>query len=95
MKVLIIANYINLPNETGNCRFMYIANLLSKNNSVEVITSAFSHINKSKRKKEKYNFKNITISLIDEPGYSKNISLKRIYSHKILSLNLNKYLSKL
>lgn len=95
MKVLIIANYINLPNETGNCRFMYIANLLSKNNSVEVITSAFSHINKSKRKKEKYNFKNITISLIDEPGYSKNISLKRIYSHKILSLNLKKYLSKL
>lgn len=95
MKVLIIANYINLPNEIGNCRFMYIANLLSKNNSVEIITSAFSHINKSKRKKEKYNFENITISLIDEPGYSKNISLKRIYSHKILSLNLKKYLSKL
>jgi len=68
MKVLIIANYINLPNEIGNCRFMYIANLLSKNNSVEIITSAFSHINKSKRKKEKYNSENITISLIDEPG---------------------------
>ena len=51
MKVLIIANYINLPNEIGNCRFMYIANLLSKNNSVEIITSAFSHINKSKRQK--------------------------------------------
>lgn len=95
MKVLIIANYINLPNEIGNCRFMYIANLLSKNNSVEIITSAFSHINKSKRKKEKYNSENITISLIDEPGYSKNISLKRIYSHKILSFNLKKYLSKL
>ena len=35
------------------------------------------------------------MTLLDEPGYKKNISLKRIYSHKILSKNLKKYLKSL
>ena len=33
--------------------------------------------------------------MLDEPGYTKNVSLKRIHSHKVLSRNLKKYLNEL
>lgn len=93
--ILIIANYIVAPNETGNGRFNYIAKKLSNefNCQVELVSSIFSHCEKNRRK-DNLNFKNYKLTLLEEPGYKKNISLKRFYSHWILSKNLKQYLKK-
>lgn len=96
MKILIIAHYVSFPWETGNCRFIYLANLLSKDNEVELITSNFYHTKKNKRELKSIDEKKLgfKITLLNEPEYQKNVSLKRIISHKKLSLELKKYLDK-
>lgn len=95
--ILIIANYISTKYEKGNSRFTYLADMLiEKENqyNIEIITSNFEHITKQHRNVEGnislYN--NYKLTMINEPGYKKNISVKRIYSHFILGKNLNKYL---
>ena len=99
MKILIIANYTSLPWNNGNGRFIYLINKLKPEiNNIELISSSFRH---SKKQKEtiphnngiqNWNYK---ITLLDEPGYKKNVSFKRLYSHKILSRNLKRYLKSL
>lgn len=98
MKILMIANYVSFPWETGNCRFIYLLNKFDyDNNTVELITTDFNHNKKEKRSIEKKDIKDIKykITLLSEPGYKKNVSIKRIISHKIFSRNLKKYLNKL
>lgn len=95
MKILIIANYTRLVGDNGNCRFTYLAQMLANKNEVEIITSSFSHIEKKQRTVhidlwEKLNYK---ITTIHEIGYSKNISLKRIYSHWRFARSVKKYLN--
>ena len=99
MKILIIAHFTQTPNENGNNRFNYLANLLGKSeeNRVELITSSFSHKYKKQRKMndepiDKLNYK---LTTIYEPGYKKNVSLKRFYSHHKMGKNLKKYLNNL
>jgi len=91
--VLIIAHFCDDFESKGNNRFNYIAELLTKDNfSVELITSDFSHSKKEKRlaiNEKSYNYK---ITVISEPVYKKNVSLKRFYSHRIMGKNLKKYL---
>lgn len=97
-KIVIIANFITLPYENGNSRFIYLANLIDKEKfDVEIITSDFSHLDKKKRDKADERLKSwdYKITLIDEPGYKKNVSLKRFYSHYILAQNIKKYLGKI
>ena len=92
MKIVIIANFVILPWEAGNCRFLYLLNHLDcKKNDVELITTDFWHSKKTSReqKKVKLPFK---ITYIHEPGYKQNICLKRFYSHYIWGKNVNKYL---
>lgn len=90
--ILFIAHFTSLPNEEGNSRFLYLADRLIINNdiSLELVTSNFSH--KRKKHREKVVNKGYKITLIEEPRYKKNISLKRFYSHKIFSKNIKKYL---
>ena len=95
MNILIIANFTQNPEEKGNNRFNYIANLLANNNhKVELITSSFSHKLKRQRKRDsqELNLLNYKLTMLYEPGYKKNVSLKRFYSHYIFSKNLKKYL---
>lgn len=92
MDIVIIANFCLDFSETDNGRFSYLANILSENHNVEIITSSFYHINKKQREAvTKHPYK---ISLIDEPGYEKNISLKRFYSHYIWGKNVGRYLAR-
>ena len=96
MKILIIAHFIQTPTEKGNNRFNYIANILgeNKNLNVELITTDFSHKYKRKRKienEEKYKL-NYKLTMLNEPGYKKNVSLRRFYSHFIFSQNVKRYL---
>ena len=95
MKILMIANYIVFPSEGGNSRFTYLLDKIDcKKNKVELITSNFRHGTKTRRflPNEYLNNIDYKVTLIDEPGYKKNVSLKRIYSHKKLAKNMFKYL---
>lgn len=88
----IIANFTGDFSEGDNNRFLYLAKeLYKKNDSVELITSDFFHTKKEKRDKSpvEWPFK---ISFLHEPGYPKNICLKRFYSHFVWGRNVKKYL---
>ena len=89
---------MTFPSEKGNSRFNYIANLIDKNKyDLEIITSNFYHMKKKHRELnfEKEQNLNCKIKLISEPGYKKNVSIKRFYSHYILAKNLKKYLKQI
>lgn len=90
MDILIVANFCMDFSENENGRFSYIANMLAENNSVEIVTSDFYHITKKHR--TKLPCKEYKITLLHEPGYCKNVCLKRFGSHFIWGKNVKKYL---
>src|SRR5574344_70675 len=90
-KILFIIPFITLDNENGNDRFKYIYQNLKKDNDVTVITSSFCHTSK----KQRAEVTNSLYKLIYEPGYKKNICLRRFYSHYVMVRNLKKYLNTL
>lgn len=93
--VLIIAHFTQVPGETGNNRFRYIAEKISKENAnVELVTTNFSHRTKKHRNISDEQRKNIgyKLTMLYEPAYYKNVSIKRFYSHFIMGLSLKKYL---
>lgn len=94
--VLIIAPFADLPDETGNCRYFYLANEISKNNEVkvELVISAFSHLKKQQRDTSKTFSSDYKLTYIAEPGYKRNVSLKRFRSHNIMGKNLKEYIGK-
>ena len=90
--IVIVANFVSSLQGTDNDRFPYLANLLCKENSVELVASTFCHGTKTHRKDiYKYDFK---VTLLDEPGYAKNICLKRFWSHYVWGVNVLRYLEK-
>ena len=96
-KILIIANFTKLPWEQGNSRFPYIINLIDKEKyDVELVTSSFSHGEKRQRENKSNDMDlDYKITLIDEPGYKKNVSLKRFYSHYVFAKNVEKHLGEI
>jgi glycosyltransferase involved in cell wall biosynthesis len=92
MDVVIIAHFCGDFDSSMNNRFNYMAELLAQDSyNVELITSDFSHTKKQKRPlvTEKLPYR---VTFVSEPGYAKNVSLKRVYSHNIMARNLKKYL---
>lgn len=96
MNILMVAHFTTMPEEAGNNRFNYLAERLSeKGHKVTLVTTSFSHNAKTQRLN-----KNIMasggydIELCYEPGYKKNISLKRFYSHYIWGNNVKKCLKR-
>ena len=89
-KVLLLANFMDLDENTNN-RFNYLAKLLKNECNLKIITSTFSH--REKRQRNYKDISNINIHMLYEPGYEKNISFKRIYSHYVLARNLKKCLN--
>lgn len=95
--IVLITNYWHFESEKASSRYYTLANMLVEQNlEVEVITSDFYHATKSHRKYdeeflESYPYK---ISLIHEGGYSKNISIRRIISHREFAKNVMRYLKK-
>lgn len=97
MDIVIVSQYLRDIEcfESNNSRFVYIAKLFAKSdeNNVEIITSDFNHT-----KKEKFNkigkLDGVKITACHEPGYPKNVCLKRFNSHKKLSKNIKEYLEK-
>ena len=89
--IIIIAEFCGDFSSSDNSRFLYLAKLLSKENNVEIITSNFFHQTKKRRDHHQYDY-DFLLTLIDEPGYSKNICLKRFYSHYIWGKRVLEYL---
>lgn len=91
MNILIITHFGDDYSKTDNDRFLYLAKLLTKGNDVEIVTSDFQHTKKKHRKesKDSWPFK---ITYLHEPGYKKNVCLRRFYSHYVWGKNVEKYL---
>lgn len=83
-----------MPGEAGNGRFDYIAEKINKENvSVEIVTTGFSHGTKTQRMitDKQRNSISYKLTMLYEPGYIRNVSLKRFYSHFIMGRNLKRY----
>lgn len=92
-KVLMIAPFTILPGENGFNRFSYLAEKLSqRGHDVTLITSRFRHGDKINRAEIAESLP-YQLVLIDEPGYNKNMGIKRIVSHTIFEVNLYRYLA--
>lgn len=92
-KILMVAHFCDYGDEDSNNRFNYLLHLINNSSDLKgiLLTSRFSHRLKKKRK-DINSFKLNGIYLVDEPGYKKNISLRRFISHKFFSRNLKKKL---
>lgn len=96
-KIAVITMGVRLNGEKGYTRFRYLCDFLTDAGyQVDLITTTFQHWEKAQRdiekiKKEDYKF---GIKFIFEPGYKKNVDLKRIRSHKIAAKNLTELLEK-
>lgn len=89
--IVIIANFTGDFSLYDNGRFAYLASIISKKNPVEIITSDFDHEKKA-LKKQLQDSLNFRITYIHEPGYPRNVCLKRFYSHYYWGINVKKYL---
>lgn len=90
--ILIIAHFIR---GTLEGRFEYLANkLVDESCNVELVTTDFSHEMKRIRKMDEFqqNEFKFKLTMLHEPGYPKNITLKRFYSHFIMGRSLKVYL---
>ena len=93
MDIVIISEFCEDFSESDNDRFFYLSKMLSKDHDVELIVSAFRHTTKRHRYTpvKEWPFK---ITFIDEPGYPRNVCLKRFYSHYLWGRNVEAYLKK-
>lgn len=95
-KVVLITNYFHFESEKSSNRYRILADFLAKDEEIEleVITSRFYQRTKTFRT----NFEELTkglpykVTFIDEPGYQKNISFKRLRTSKVFARNTVKYL---
>jgi glycosyltransferase involved in cell wall biosynthesis len=94
-KIAIITMGVKLNGEKGYTRFRYLAEFLTAAGyQVDLITTTFQHWEKAQRnlneiKKENYPF---GLKFIYEPGYKRNVDLRRVRSHRIAAENLKKLL---
>ena len=96
-KVAVITMGVKLDGEKGYTRFRYLCEfLVKKGYEVDLITTTFQHWEKKQRDLEFVDQKSYPfgIKFIYEPGYRKNIDLRRVRSHKIAAENLRKLLEK-
>lgn len=96
-KVAVITMGVKLDGEKGYTRFRYLCEfLVKKGYEVDLITTTFQHWEKKQRDLESVDQKSYPfgIKFIYEPGYRKNIDLRRVRSHKIAAENLRKLLEK-
>jgi rfaG protein len=89
--ILLVAPYVTFPDEMGMNRFIYLANLLADEFDVTLVTSRYCHFLK-KHRENRPHFGNVGVVLLDEPGYEKNVSLKRIASHHQFCRNFEAFL---
>lgn len=86
---------VKLGDETrGYTRFRFLSELLAREGfAVDLITSSFQHWEKAQRDCSKACYQDLPyrVVFIDEPGYTKNLDLGRILSHRVAAKNLRAY----
>lgn len=94
-RVMIVAHFCGYGKEKTNNRFNYLAEFfVRKGLDVEVVTSSFSHKDKTQRKVDQDFQKGYKIRMVYEPSYKRNVSVKRLLiSHPTMARNLRKYLT--
>lgn len=93
--VLLIANFWHFEFEKKSSRYRTMAEVLcNAGYNVEVVSSSFRHQTKQQRDIEytKTIESLYKVTLLHEPEYNKNVSLKRIYSHHCFAKEVTKYL---
>ena len=96
MVIKIIANFPDVLNRKADMRFTYLADLLyQRGHDVELIISDFDHEMKAVRKRDDFSLYDFKITMLHEPEYGNNLSIKRLYAHYIWGKNVEKYLSSL
>ena len=94
MNIVIAAQFLgDIKNpETYNSRFLTIADMLvEKGHNVTIATTNFIH-NKKCHIDGVTSYKKIKVEALNEPGYKKNVCLKRFWSHYVLAKRLKKWL---
>lgn len=95
MKVMIVAEYLDNIQDprTYNSRFLSIADrLTARGHTVRIVTTDFIHSQK-RHVSGVTAYNDCEVITLHEPGYPKNVCLKRFYSHRVLSENLKKWLA--
>lgn len=95
--ILLITNYWHFEEEKASSRYLTLANMITESGlKLEIITSTFYHATKSQRDFDAYFLSSFPykVTLINEPGYYKNVSLKRIISHRVFAKNVLEYVNK-
>lgn len=89
--IMIVAPYVTFPHEMGMNRFIYLAKLLSTEFDVTLVTSKYCHFLK-KHREQIPRLENVKVVLLDEPGYGKNVSIRRLISHHWFCRNFEMFL---
>lgn len=94
-RIAIVTMGVKLGDEKrGYTRFRFLAETFARNGfAVDLITSTFQHWDKAHRDPERdcYQGHPYNIVFIDEPGYRKNLDMRRIASHRKAAKNLRAY----
>lgn len=96
--IAIVTMGVKLGEEKrGYTRFRFLAELLTQEGfEVDLITSSFQHWEKAARDCSKACYQGLPyrIVFIEEPGYTKNLDLGRILSHRVAAKNLRTHFSR-
>lgn len=91
MRILILSNQVPMPDEQRNMRINTLYNMLVESgHEVTVLTSCFNHYDKAMRTQDNC-YDNFNVVLLNERGYKKNISFKRLLSQKDFARNAKKW----
>ena len=94
-RLAVVTMGVKLGNETrGYTRFRKLSEMLVEAGfEVDLITTSFQHWEKEHRDvtDPAYREHPFNVVFIDEPGYTKNVDLKRVKSHKEAAQNLSAY----
>ena len=95
-KVVLISNYFHFIQEKESNRYRILADMISKDPEIEleVITSSFYQRTKKirKNKEELTASVDYKVTFIDEPGYQKNVSFRRLRTSRVFAKNTLNYL---
>lgn len=96
-KIAMIVTDVALAGEKGLGRMFFLAELFCQYGyEVEMLTSKFQHWLKRFRTEEEMAEilakSHCKIVFFDEPGYTKNVQVKRILSRRVLTKNIHEYL---
>ena len=95
MRIVIIANFTRLLDGERENRFSYLADAFAKRgHEVELVITDFYHGTKKPRPEPHYDKYPFKITMCHEPGYAKNVSIQRLYSHHVWGRNVLKYLQR-